>query len=158
MATKTARRKTPDVVLDLAEELGRALKKSVNPNGYTPAQRFRWVEFIEADAPEGAVPARVKIRTSLTAAELDQFSQFTGAVDADKLYDLVAPNVVEWNVVYQDEEGVSYDVAPPAEAGAVAFEYVPYSLFWLIFGALRQTPYRRVDPKSSAPQEPTDEP
>jgi len=139
--------------------MGQLLKKRTGTaSAYAPGQRFRWVEFIEANAEEGEPAARVRIRTSLTGAELEAFTAFEGSVSLDDINAVIAPYIVDWNVVFIDADGTSYDVAPPAEAGLDAFNYIPYSLNWQIFHALRSAPFQRLDPKASSSPDSTDEP
>ena len=140
MVAKTAKKTTVD----------EGLFRKASVGGYLPSEQFAEVEF-RAKGQEGASTIKVKVRTDLTNDEIEALPKIpdTNAKMSDH-WAQIAPLVLGWNVQHRAEDGVVYDVVPPAEAGPAAFKYIPNPLFWQINAAIIGRVYERVDPKPSA--------
>lgn len=115
---------------------------------FTPYLRYKTISYIEADAPEGAEPWDITMRSDLTMEEVesilpDKDSDMTNA----ELWDLVAPHVVKWP--FRDPR-TGDDIPPPAEGGGAMFKKVPVGVFHAVLNDLIRVNAGRVDPKSSS--------
>lgn len=118
------------------------------PATFTPYLRFKTVSYIESDAPEGAEPWEVTMRSDLTMEEVEEIipTEDTKMTNAE-LWDLVAPHVVKWP--FRDPR-TGEAIPPPSEGGGLMFKKVPKGVFHAVYGDLISTNAGRVDPKSLA--------
>lgn len=121
-------------------------------------QRYKWVEF---EAEDGSV-YRSKVRTSLINLEIESLIAVESTHNHKEMCEVVAPYVEEWNLqvgIKGDDGKIEYyEVLPPAEGGPESFDYAPRNLVMAIVGTLINEPFKKIDPKSEAPVESTDEP
>lgn len=107
-------------------------KKTTKPapvaiTGYVRPLIYREFTYDEyPNLPEGAEPLTVKVPVNLSFDQLDAIPYSTGTAYAD-LWQVIAPYVVEWNVIRTAlETGQPEPVPPPAEAGWEVFRVLDH--------------------------------
>lgn len=121
-------------------------KKATSEAVFVPYLRYKTIEYIEADAPEGAAPFEITMRSDLTMEEVEEIipekdSSMTNA----ELWDLVAPHVVKWPFV---DPKTGEDIPPPSKGGGAMFKKAPVGVFTAVLRDLISVNAGRVDPKS----------
>lgn len=144
-------KKRPDVAL--------LTKVSGDTPGAIVNTRYVWEEFREGNAGDEVKPVRVKLRASITNAELKPFAELKNEDPDTKLHALLAPYVADWDVLWTDPETEeTYAIGAPALAGPEAFQYIPRTLTFAIYRTIQNMPFRIVPKASPTPVTPTDEP
>lgn len=125
------------------------------PAGFVAAERWRWVEATPEELPpaEGSPPFRAEIKVNLTGGEL--LPLLRGAIPYERLVELLAPLVRDWNLTAEvervEQDGTTVrarEAVPPPAAGG------PGSLLLASLDAIEWL-WRRVrDARFEAPDRP----
>lgn len=123
---------------------------------YNPFHRSRWVEYVEDGADDGEIAFRIRLRTNLTFAELEDLTWDPKAQDRE-LWPMFAPYVLDWNISGFDEEGNDVEIPSPAVDGPEQFRHVPPELFLRIVQDVKMRSTLPLVRKSPSPSGTTPE-
>lgn len=133
-------------------------KVSADSPGAVVNARYVWEEFREGNAGDEITPVRVKLRCSITNAELKPFAELKNDDPDTMLHGLLAPFVADWDVLWTDPETEeTFAIGAPADVGPEAFQYIPRTLTFAIYRTIQNMPFRIVPKSLPTPATPTDE-
>lgn len=114
---------------------------------YEPYKRYKTVAYIEDDAPEGAAPFEITMRSDLTMEEVEEIlPSMNEGMTNEEWRERLAPHVVAWP--FRDVR-TGEPVDPPSVGGGQQFKKVPMGIQNLIFNDLITVNMGRLDPKAS---------
>lgn len=116
---------------------------------YEPYKRYKTVAYIEDDAPEGAEPFEITMRSDLTMEEIEELlPSMNEGMTNEEWRDRIAPHVVAWPF-HDVKTGEPLD--PPSVGGGQMFKKVPAGIQNLVWNDLISVNMGRLDPKSPKP-------